>query len=123
MQSHCARWNNDDRRRQHATIMTFQATTSLDINAQEAQRLVNQQVVTELGTGLIARDPELIANGERVVWRVPIVLSLPSLGDLGHVGTVDVDAESGDLLINTDDQERIIQRARGLYTDATSQTG
>jgi hypothetical protein len=94
--------------------MTFQASASLNISAEEARRLVNRQVVTKLGTGLIARDPELTTDRERVVWRVPIVLSLPNLGDLGQVGTVDVDVESGDLLINTDNQERIIQRARRL---------
>lgn len=121
MQSRCARWNNDDRRQQHATTMTFQAPASLNISAEEARRLVNQQVVTELGTGLIARDPELTTDRERVVWRVPIVLSLPNLGDLGQVGAADVDAESGDLLINTDDQERIIQRARRLCASTTLQ--
>jgi hypothetical protein len=94
--------------------MTFQAPASLNISAEEARRLVNQRVVTELGTGLSACDPDLTTDRERIVWRVPIVLSLPSLSDLGQVGTVDVDVESGDLLINTDGQERIIQRARRL---------
>jgi len=30
---------------------------------EEARRQVNRQVVTELGTGLIARDPELVIAG------------------------------------------------------------
>jgi hypothetical protein len=102
--------------------MTFQAPASLNISAEDARRLVNRHVMTELGTGMIARDPELTTDGEQVVWHVPIGLSLPNLGDLGHVATVNVDAESGDLLINTDDQERIIQHARRLYTNATLQT-
>ena len=101
--------------------MTFQAPASLNISAEEARRLVNQQVVTELGTGLIARDPELAIDGEKVLWRVPIVLSLPGLGDLGQVGIVNVDAESGNLLISPDDQERITQHARRLYAGATLQ--
>jgi hypothetical protein len=46
--------------------MTFQATTSLNISAEEARRLLNRQVVTKLGTGLIARDPELAIDGEQV---------------------------------------------------------
>jgi hypothetical protein len=114
MQSRCARWNGYDHHQQHETTMTFQAPASLNISAEEARRLVNQRVVTELGTGLSACDPDLTTDRERIVWRVPIVLSLPSLSDLGQVGTVDVDVESGDLLINTDGQERIIQRARRL---------
>jgi hypothetical protein len=101
--------------------LSFHVAATLNIGAEEARRLVNRQVVTELGTGLIARDPELTIDGEQVMWRVPIVLSLPGLGDLGQVGTVDVDAESGNLLIDTDNQERIIQHARRLYAGATLQ--
>jgi hypothetical protein len=102
--------------------MTFKATTNLNISAQEARRVVNQQIVTELGTGLIARDPKLATDGGRVVWRVPIVLSLPNHGDLGQVGTVDVDTDSGTLLIDTDEQKRIIQHTHKLYTGGISQT-
>jgi hypothetical protein len=101
--------------------LSFHIAATLNIGAEEARRLVNQQVVTELGTGLIARDPELALYKDRVTWRVPIVLSLPSLGDLGQVGTVGVDAENGNLLISTDEQERIIQHARRLYAGATLQ--
>ena len=42
-------------------------------------------------TGLIAREPELLIAGEQITWRVPIVLSLPTLGDVGQVGAVDAD--------------------------------
>jgi hypothetical protein len=101
--------------------LSFHVAATLNIGAEEARKLVNQQVVTELGTGLIARDPELAIDGEKVTWRVPIALSLPGLGDLGQVGIVNVDAESGDLLISTDDQERITQHARRLYAGATLQ--
>ncbi|MBN1812074.1 MAG: hypothetical protein JXA14_09590 [Anaerolineae bacterium] len=101
--------------------MTLQATTLPNISVEDAQRLVNQQVVTELGTGLIARDPELITNGERVVWHVPIVLSLPGFDDLGQAGTVDIDAQNGNIVTTPDNQERIIQHARRLYADFTSQ--
>ncbi|NIV39960.1 MAG: hypothetical protein GWN58_64310 [Anaerolineae bacterium] len=50
---------------------------------------------------------------------MPIVLSLPELGDLGQVGAIDVDARTGDLLSSPAAQERIIQHARRLYTGAT----
>ena len=102
--------------------LSFHVIATLNVTAEEARRRVNRQVVTELGTGLIARDPELAFEGEQIVWRVPIVLSLPGLGDLGQVGTVDIDARSGDLLLSPDVQERIIQHARRLYTGATLQT-
>ena len=98
---------------------SFHAMATLS-DAAEARRQVNRQVVTELGTGLSARDPELVIAGEQIIWRVPIVLSLPDLGDLGQVGTVDVDARTGDLLTNTAAQERIIQHARQLCIGAGS---
>ena len=101
--------------------LRFHITTTLNVGAEEARRLVNRKVVAELGTGLIAHDPELVIDGDKVTWRVPIALSLPDLGDLGLVGTVDVDAHSGTLLMNTDDRERIIQHARRLYAGATLQ--
>lgn len=59
--------------------MTFQAPASLNISAEEARRLVNRQVVTKLGTGMIARDPELTTDRERVVWRVtPFLAAHPN---------------------------------------------
>jgi hypothetical protein len=101
--------------------LSFHIVATLNVTAEEARRQVNRQVVTELGTGLIARDPELVLAGEQIAWRVPIVLSLPGLGDLGQVGTVDIDARSGDLLLNPDARERIVQHARRLYAGATLQ--
>jgi len=91
----------------------------LNITAADARRRVNRQVVAELGTGLIGRDPDLVIEGERFFWRVPIVLSLPGLGDLGQVGHVDVDARSGEVLIDEATQGRIVQHAERLYHGAT----
>ena len=82
-------------------------------------RQVNRQVVAELGTGLIAQEPDLVIDGEHIVWRVPIVLSLPELGDLGQVGTIDITAETGEVLTTAATRERIIQHARRLYAGAT----
>jgi hypothetical protein len=102
--------------------LNVHVVTTLDVSAEEARRQVNRDVVTELGTGLIAREPELVISGEHVVWRVPIVLSLPELGEMGQVGTVDVDARSGELLTDPDAQQGIIQHARRLYAGATLPT-
>jgi len=99
--------------------LSFHLVATLNVAAEEARRRVNRQVVAELGTGLIARGPELVIADEQILWRVPIVLSLPDLGDLGQVGAVDVDARSGDVLLSPAAQERIIQHARHLYTGAT----
>jgi hypothetical protein len=102
--------------------LSFHIVATLNVIAEEARRQVNSQVVTELGTGLIARDPELVIADDQILWRVPVVLSLPTLGDLGQVGTVDVNARTGDLLLSPDAREGIIQHARRLYAGATLQT-
>lgn len=87
--------------------------------AAEARRLVNREIVPELGTGMGAKEPDLILRGQQLVWRVPIVLSLPQLGDLGEVGFIEVDAQSGELINNDTARERILQHAQRLYTGAT----
>lgn len=102
--------------------LSFHVVATLNVTADEARRQVNRHVVAKLGTGLVARDPELALIGEQISWRVPIVLSLPGLGDLGQVGAVDVDVRSGDFILSPDAQDGIIQHARRLYAGATLQT-
>jgi hypothetical protein len=101
-------------------FLSIHVTLTLNVTAEDARRRVNQHAVTVLGTGLIAREPELAVAGERAIWRVPLVLSLPTLGDLGQVGVVDVDAITGEMAFDVTLQERIIQHAQRLYTGATS---
>jgi prevent-host-death family protein len=92
---------------------------TVQITAEEARRLVNREVVPELGTGLGASKPDLLLRGEQVIWRVPIVLSLAQLGDLGEVGIIEVDAQTGTILENGRNRERILQHAQRLYAGAT----
>jgi len=99
--------------------LSLHVVAILNTTAADARRMVNRQVVTELGTGLIGCDPDLVIEGERFFWRVPIILSLPGLGDLGQVGHVDVDARTGEFLTDEAMRDRIVQHARRLYYGAT----
>lgn len=96
--------------------LSFHLVATLNVSADDARRQVNRLAVPELGTGLVAREPELLISGEQITWHVPIVLSLPTLG---QVGTVDVDARTGELLLDAPTEERIVQHARRLYRGAT----
>lgn len=100
-------------------ILNIQVDTTLKVTAEEARRRVNRQLIPQLGTGLIANNPELIVTDQQIAWRVPIVLSLPGLGDLGEVGTVMVDAQTGQLAVTPATQTKIINHARWLYAGAT----
>ena len=93
---------------------------SVNISAEDARHLVNRTVVPELGTGLGAKEPDLLLRGGLLIWRVPIVLSLPRLGDLGEVGTIDVDAQSGTIISDKKNQESILQHAQRLYAGAAA---
>ena len=95
---------------------------TLNVTAADARRRVNREVVTELGTGLVGRYPDLVVEGERIYWRVPIVLSLPGWGDLGQVGCVDVDTDSGEIISDEAIQKGIVEHARRLYAGATLPT-
>lgn len=95
---------------------------TLQITAEDARRLVNRTLIPNLGTGLVAQTPELVINGNQASWRVPVVLSLPGFGNLGQVGNIHIDAQTGNLQSSATIQKEIIQHARRLYTGATLQT-
>ncbi len=59
-------------------------------------------------------EPTLMLARERLVWRVPIVLTSPSKGRLGFVGSIDVDARTGSLLIPPGFEEQVQVRAQTL---------
>ncbi|MFN8488831.1 MAG: hypothetical protein U0350_14610 [Caldilineaceae bacterium] len=87
---------------QHA--LPDQGTVELDIHrifeikitAEQARRQVNRWIFTEVSSLLGARTPKLVV-GERVVWRVPVVLTAPHLGEVGLVGEIDVDVQNSDM--------------------------
>jgi len=63
-----------------------------------ARQKVNGVLVDKVGTGVISGDPDLTITEGRLCWRVPIILALPGGGNLGQVGTVDVDVQTGEVL-------------------------
>ena len=93
---------------------------SVNISAEDARRLVNRTIVPELGTGLGAKEPILMLKDGQVIWRVPVVLSLPRLGDVGEVGFIEVDTRTGEITSDATNQESIIQHAQRLYAGATA---
>ena len=61
-----------------------------------AQRKANGFLAGYITMMVSAGQPTLILE-DAPLWRVPAVLRLPGLGEVTVLGTVDVDAKSGDL--------------------------
>ncbi len=90
----------------------IEVSADIFISAFAARQKVTGFVVDEISTQLHGNEPTLVV-GERIRWRVPVCLSLPPTGDLGEVGAIEVDVESGELEI-TDD---LIQEIRLCATE------
>lgn len=86
-----------------------------------AQRKVSKLLLDSVGNLLYGERPSLVA-GERLLWRVPIWLGLPSSGPVGQVGALDVDAQSGEILYSQPMLDEIATRAHGLAQRTPSAT-
>jgi hypothetical protein len=64
---------------------------------------------------------------ERPVWRIPAVLKLPHLGEVGVVGTIDVDAQTGTIIPLTTEQitrmQEIADAIAAHFAPETTPTG
>ena len=88
-------------------------------SARAAQRIVGRFVADEIGYLLRSGDPTLVVS-ERISWRVPIVLAFPTTGPVGTVGTLDVDVETGQLLVDPEQIVEITRHARDLASHYSS---
>lgn len=69
----------------------------LRVTAAEARRRVSRLVISEVGNLLYGGEP-VLAVGERICWRVPVLLAYPDQGLVGQVGELNVDVETGAVL-------------------------
>lgn len=96
-------------------------TAQINVTAQTAQRQVTKLLLDQVGNLLYGERPSLVA-GERLLWRVPVWLAIPTTGPLGQVGTLDVDTETGEILFTQNLLDEIAERGNGLARHHTSQT-
>jgi hypothetical protein len=93
--------------------ITIRVTQPLNVTSFSARQRVTQYVLRELSTQLGGDTPELTV-GERVYWSVPVVFTLPGKGVLGRVGTLRVDAATGELLTDPQTEREMMQHAEQL---------
>jgi hypothetical protein len=79
--------------------LDIQRTMQIVVSAAEAQKRVTRYVCLNLSNQMHGGTAVLVA-AVRGVWRVPIHLTFPTHGDVGVVGTIDVDVETGELLVD-----------------------
>jgi hypothetical protein len=102
--------------------VNIKVTQSLNISSFSARQKVTQYVMQELSTQFGGDTPDLTI-GERVYWSVPVVFSLPRTGVLGRVGTLRIDAGTGELLTDPQTEQEIMRHAEQLAQRATLSAG
>jgi hypothetical protein len=95
---------------------------TLSVDAKTARRRVTAWLVSEVGNMLIGGSPRLVI-GQRAVWQVPVILTSSNTGTVGQVETVDVDAESGEMLVSDELRERILNNVGHIASPALAPTG
>lgn len=88
-------------------------SAEINVTARSARQRVTRLVASELGNLLHGGEPSLVV-GERIVWRVPVILTYPDTGPVGEVGALDVDVETGQVLVAPDQLTAIEIQAHAL---------
>jgi hypothetical protein len=95
----------------------IKVAADVNISAYAARQKVNDMVLSDISYMMHAGHPTLLLS-ERICWRVPVILSLTSRGDVGEVGAIDVDVETGQMHVTPHLIAEINARAEGLALSA-----
>jgi hypothetical protein len=94
-------------------------STTLGITAGQAKRKLTRYLMDHLSLFITPATPLLVVvNTEKILWRFPLVLAMGHRGQLGRVGEVDVDAHSGEILLDDTLLEEIKANAQRLAKGA-----
>ena len=107
-------------RSDHGVHVDIRITADLNVSAYVAQRQVTAYLVDNVSDHLSGEAPELIVDGERFLWRVPVALYLTASGRVGEVGAIDVDARTGQLHTTSAMIAEIERRAHELAARSPS---
>lgn len=88
-------------------------STTVNIDPKTARRQVTAWLVSEVGNMLIGGTPQLVIS-HKTVWRVPVMLTSSEVGPVGEVGAVEVNAESGELLVSDQLKAQILDNVKRL---------
>jgi hypothetical protein len=92
----------------------------LSISAIMARRQVTGYLIDYVSDHLGGEAPVLVVDDKQFLWRVPVMLYLTSRGKIGKVGDIDVDSQTGQLLVSQSLIEELKTRAEYLATRSAS---
>jgi predicted DNA-binding antitoxin AbrB/MazE fold protein len=98
---------------EHQKVRLQVLSPQVRVSATAARRKVSGFVLNEISYLMGGGEPTLVI-GKRTVWRVPVILTFPTHGPVGTVGTIDVDAETGELFTSPQLVEEITRNAETL---------
>lgn len=94
-------------------------STTLGITAGQAKRKLTRYFMDNVSLFITPQSPLLVVvNPEKISWRFPVFFAMGHHGRLGQVGEVDVDAHSGEILLNDVLLEEIKANAQRLAKGA-----
>ena len=76
----------------------IEVQTTLNVSAYVARQKANRFLIVQAGDQLCAGEPEL-AIGSVMYWRVPVLYAPGDRGNLGTVGQVLVNTETGEVVL------------------------
>ena len=88
-------------------------TMTVNIDPNTARRKVTGWLVSYVGNKLMGGTAELVIINQ-ALWRVPALLTSCKIGTVGQAGFVDVDAITGELLVDDNLIEEILNNAINL---------
>jgi hypothetical protein len=92
------------------------------IPQETARRKANAFLAGNVAMMIAAGEPRLVL-GETIRWQIPAVLRLPQKGEIGNVGIIYVDAQTGDVAgLSDTDIHRMQELAHAIAAHYASST-
>ena len=95
---------------------------TVHVDAKTARKRATAWLASEVGNMLMAGTPQLVI-AQQTIWRLPILLTSSVSGIVGEVGTVDVDATTGEPAVNDELKHRILANVQQLIRPTLSPAG
>ena len=98
----------------------IKVSSDINVSAYAARQKVDNFVLNEISYMMHAGEPTLVV-ADSIYWRVPVILSTVSRGDIGEVGTINVNAQTGQLITAPQLITEVTDRAEGLASHFASE--